>query len=89
MKSKKSCVFKTLALRLRRKCDRHRHTDKQPCKKTKQNKTRTRSCIQEIKKKKKNTKKQMIKSKMLGPVYKYNIPYKMASGYMYKTKLRG
>lgn len=32
----------------------------------------------------------MIKSKMLGPVYKYyNIPYKMASEYMYKTKLRG
>lgn len=27
--------------------------------------------------------------KMLGPVYKYNIPYKMASEYMYKTKLRG
>lgn len=26
---------------------------------------------------------------MLGPVYKYNIPYKMASEYMYKTKLRG
>lgn len=25
---------------------------------------------------------------MLGPVYKYNIPYKMASEYMYKTKLR-
>lgn len=31
----------------------------------------------------------MIKSKMLGPVYKYNIPYKMASEYMYKTKLKG
>lgn len=31
----------------------------------------------------------MIKSKMLGPVYKYNIPYKMASEYMYKTKLIG
>lgn len=28
----------------------------------------------------------MIKSKTLGPVYKYNIPYKMASGYMYKNK---
>lgn len=28
----------------------------------------------------------MIKSKMLGPVYKYNIPYKMASEYMYKNK---
>lgn len=25
---------------------------------------------------------------MLGPVYKYNIPYKMASGDMYKTKLK-
>lgn len=23
---------------------------------------------------------------MLGPVYKYNIPYKMASEYMYKNK---
>lgn len=35
MKSK-VVVFKTLALRLRRKCDRHRHTDKQPCNKTEQ-----------------------------------------------------
>lgn len=26
---------------------------------------------------------------MLGPVYKYNIPYKMASEYVYKTKLGG
>ena len=76
-------VFKTLALRLRRKCDRHRHTDEEKKKKTKKN--RTRSCIGDINK----NINIMIKSKTLGPVYKYNIPYKMASGYMYKTKLRG
>lgn len=48
----------------------------------------TNNCVRKEKEDYKKIKK-MIKSKMLGPVYKYNIPYKMASEYMYKTKLRG
>lgn len=39
--------------------------------------------------KKKNKIIKKKQRKMLGPVYKYNIQYKMASEYMYKTKLRG